>query len=321
MQDGVTKMDTTIAVAGIDVSKAKLDVVMPDGGAFVVPRDGRGLAALRGRCREAGVTDIALEASGGYEQEVLDGLADGDWRIHLLNPRRVRRFAEAAGVLAKTDPIDARVIALFTRHFPEAGVVRRPPGARRLAEFLRVRAMLRKAVDDARNQLEHLREPALRELVLAHRAGLEGRLKALDADIAAAIEADGECRRKASLMRSMCGVGPVLAASVLAVLPELGSLTRRQAAHLAGTAPADRRSGAGRARATVRGGRDGLVEVLHMAALNAMRFNPDIKAFAERLRADGKPFQLVCMACARKIVVTLNAMIRDDIPWTPRLAA
>ncbi|QQS13684.1 MAG: transposase [Rhodospirillales bacterium] len=101
---------------------------MPDGGAFVVPRDGRGLAALRGRCREAGVTDIALEASGGYEQEVLDGLADGDWRIHLLNPRRVRRFAEAAGVLAKTDPIDARVIALFTRHFPRPASSAGRPG-------------------------------------------------------------------------------------------------------------------------------------------------------------------------------------------------
>lgn len=314
-------MDTTIAVAGIDVSKAQLDVCMPDGGTFTVSRDKKGLATLRKRCRQAAVTHIALEASGGYEQEVLDALEDGDWQLRLLNPRRVRRFADVVGILAKTDPIDARLIARYTQHFPDAGIVRKPPQARRLAEFLRVRTMLRKAIDEARNQLEQLREPALRDMVLRYRAGLQDRLKALDADIEAATAEDEALAHKATLMRSMCGVGPVLATSMLALLPELGTLSGKQAARLAGTAPTDDKSGKRNGRSTVSGGRDGLAEILHMAALNAMRFNPDIKVFADRLAANGKDFQLVCMACSRKIVVTLNAMLRDNLPWQPRLAA
>lgn len=314
-------MDTTIAVAGIDVSKAKLDVCMPDGDAFTVSRDKPGLATLRKRCRQAKLSHIAVEASGGYEQDVLDALERGDWQLRLLNPGRVRRFAQAAGVLAKDDPLDARMIRGYTQTFPDAGLARKSPQARQLSEFLCVRTMLRKALDDARNQLEHLRDGELRKLVEAYRGDLQKRLDGIDADIAQAIAGDHDMARKASLMRSMCGVGPVLSASLLALMPELGTLTGKEAANLAGTAPATNKSGKTTRHAAVRGGRDGIAEVLHMAALNAMRFNPDIKPFADRLRANGKSFQLVCMACARKIIVTLNAMLRDDLPWTPRLAA
>lgn len=314
-------MDTTIAVAGIDVSKAKLDVCMPNGDAFTVSRDKRGLATLRKHCRQAKVSHIAVEASGGYEQDVLDALEHGAWQLRLLNPGRVRRFAQAAGVLAKDDPLDARMIRGYTQTFPDAGLARKSPQARQLCEFLRLRDMLRKALDDARNQLEHLRDAELRKMVGAYRGDLQTRLDGIDADIAQAIAGDHDMARKAGLMRSMCGVGPVLSASLLALMPELGTLNGKEAASLAGTAPATRRSGTSNRHAAVQGGRDGISEVLHMAALNAMRFNPDIKVFADRLRAEGKAFQLVCMACARKIIVTLNAMLRDNLPWTPRLAA
>jgi transposase len=232
--------------------------------------------------------------------------------VQLLNPARVRLFAEADGILAKTDRIDARVIALYARHFPDKGLVHKPERARKLAEFLAARAMLRSVVDQARNGLEHLREPTLRSIAETLLADTTAKLKQLDAAIAKVIADDQAMARKADLVRSLIGAGPVLASNLLAHVPELGSVGRREAARLCAVAPADHKSGKSWRRSRILGGRQHLRPILHMVALAAIRSNPVIKAFAQRLTAAGKAKRLVIAACARKIIVILNAMLRDQ---------
>jgi transposase len=321
-KEGITKMESIIQIAGIDVSKDKLDVhILASNLDFSVSRDRRGLGELRRRLRKAGVSDVALEASGDYERIVMEALEADGFVVHQLNPARVRHFGKAMGILAKTDPIDARLTALYCRHFPEAGLGRRPEQARKLAEFLSVRAMLLSAIGEARNRLEHLREASLRALVEEDLAMARARLKTVDAAIAKVIAEDEALQRKADLVRSMIGAGPVLAANLLARVPELGSIDRQQAARLCGVAPADRKSGKSRRQARIDGGRDQLRPILYMVALTAIRSNPTIAAFARRLTANGKSKRLVIAACSRKIITILNAMLRDQAPWqNPKLA-
>lgn len=315
-KEGITKMNDIVGIAGIDVSKDKLDVhLLPAGSDFTVGRDRRGLAELCRRLSKAGITRVALEASGDYERTVIEGLEAHGFVVQLLNPTRVRRFAEASGILAKTDPIDARLIASYCRHFPEVGLTRRPEQARKLGEFLSVRAMLQSMIGEARNRLEHLREPALREIVERSMAEATASLKQVEAGIAQVIAEDEAMARKARLVRTLIGAGPVLASTLLARVPELGCVGRRQAARLCGVAPSDRSSGKSRRRARIDGGRDQIRPILHMVALAAMRANPVIKAFAQRLSTAGKAKQLVIAACARKIIVILNAMLRDRTQW------
>jgi len=315
-------MDDSVAIAGIDVSKDKLDVhVLPSDLVFGVSRLPAGLRELAKRLHKAGVELIALEASGDYERVVIEALESEGFTVQLLNPLRVRRFAEAAGILAKTDPIDARVIACYAQHFPDKGLVRRPEQARKLGEFIAVRRMLLDIVNEARSRLEHLRQPALRDMLEQSIADAKVRLKTLEAAIAQVIAEDDTMAGKAELIRSFAGAGPVLASNLLARVPELGQVTRRQAAHLCAVAPADRQSGKSRRRARIEGGRDRLRPILHMVALAAMRSNPTIKAFARRLTEAGKPYRLVIAACARKIIVILNAMLRDHTKWRHAKAA
>ena len=315
-KEGITKMDNIIQVAGIDVSKDKLDVhVLAGNLAFTVSRDRRGLTDLARRLRKAGVGEIALEASGGYERLVIEELEANGLVVHLLNPARVRCFAEAIGMLAKTDPIDARVIALYCQHFPDKGLTRRPENARRLGEFLSLRSTLLKMVALVRNGLEHLSEPALRAQTERLLADATAQLKEVDAGMAKIIAEDEAMDRKARLVRSLIGAGPVLTANLLARVPELGGTGRRQAARLCGIAPADRSSGKANRRAGIVGGRDHLRPVLYMAALAAIRSNAVIAAFASRLTEKGKPKRLVIAACARKMIVILNAMLRDQTKW------
>jgi transposase len=315
-KEGITKMSDSVTLAGIDVSKDKLDVhVLPSNLVFTVDRDRRGLGELCRRLHKAGVIRVALEASGGYERVVIEALEAEGLCVQLLNPKRVRRFAEAKGTRAKTDPIDAQLIADYGQHFPETGLTRRPEQARKLAEFLTVRHMLMGIVDETRNRLEHLREPGLRQLVEQSAAEAKARLKAVDAGIAKTIADDEAMARKAKIIRTLIGAGPVLTSTLLARLPELGCIGRHQVASLARLAPADRQSGKSRRHAKIDGGRDRLRPVLHMVALAAMRSNPVIKAFAKRLTVAGKPIRLVIAACARKIIVILNAMLRDQTEW------
>ena len=309
-------MATTVAIAGIDVSKDKLDVhILPGNLVFTVDRDRHGLAGLVRRLHKAGVGEAALEASGDYERLVIEQLEADGFVVHLLNPARVRLFAEAAGILAKTDPIDARVIALYCQHFPDKGLTRRPQNARKLGEFLSVRAMLHKIIDQARNRLEHLQDPDLKALAQRTLAEAQGQLRHINARMAHLIAHDHAMAGKAKLMRSLKGAGPVLASTLLARVPELGAMGRRQIARLCGVSPTDNQSGRARRRAKLGGGRDQIRPVLHMVVLAAMRSNPTISSFAKRLTAKGKPRRVVFAACARKIIVTLNAMLRDQVAW------
>jgi transposase len=321
-KEGITKMNDSVAIAGIDVSKDKLDVhLLPSNLAFTVSRDRRGLTTLAGRLRKAGVGRIALEASGDYERMVMEALEAEGFVVQLLNPTRVRRFAEACGMLAKTDPIDARLIALYAQHFPDKGLSRRPEQARKLGEFLSVRTMLMGIVGEARNRLEHLREPTLRSLAECFLADATARLKQLEAAIAKVIAEDHAMARKAKLIRSFVGAGPVLTSNLLARVPELGYVGRRQAARLCAVAPSDRKSGKSKRRSKVEGGRNHLRPILHMVAVSAIRSNPVFAAFAKRLIAAGKSKRLVIAACTRKVIVVLNAMLRDQTPWRHANAA
>jgi transposase len=315
-------MSQMVVIAGIDVSKDKLDIhILPSNQTFVVSRDRRGLTSLVRRLRKAGVEQVALEASGDYERIVIEALEAAGFVVHLLNPAWVRAFAEASGMLAKTDPIDAGVIALYCQHFPDKGLTRKPEQARELAEFLNMRAMLLKVAGEIRNSLEHVREPGLKALADTMSTDIAAKLKDIDDRIAKLIAADAGTKRKAKIIRSFTGAGPVLTSGLLARVPELGSITRHAAARLCGIAPTDRQSGRSQRRSSIVGGRDQLRPVLHMAALAAMRSNSIIKAFAQKLSAAGKPKQLVIAACARKMVVILNAMLRDDVEWKYAKAA
>jgi transposase len=315
-------MSKMVVIAGIDVSKDKLDIhVLPSNQTFVVNRDPRGLTDLARRLRKAGVEQVALEASGDYERIVLETLEADGFVVHLLNPARVRAFAEAIGTLAKTDPIDARLIALYCQHFPDAGLTRRPEQARKLGEFLNMRDMLLKLAGEIRNSLEHVREPGLKALADTLSDDIAAKLEDVDDRIAKVIADDAASKRKACIIRSFTGAGPVLTSSLLARVPELGSVTRQAAARLCRAAPSDRQSGRSKRRSSIEGGRDHVRPVLHMAALAAMRSNSVIKAFAHKLSAAGKPRQLVIAACARKMVVILNAMLRDDTEWKYAKAA
>jgi transposase len=231
-------MDDSVVIAGIDVSKGKLDVhLLPSNLVFTTGRDPGGLTKLCQRLHKSAVTRVALEASGDYERIVIERLEAEGLLVQLLNPMRVRRFAEADGILAKTDPIDAKVIALYAQHFPDRGLVRRPEQARKLGEFLAVRAMLLGIANEACSRLEHLREAALRQLVERTAADAKARLKEVEASIAQVIAEDEAMARKTRLIRSFIGAGPVLTSNLLARVPELGHVTRHHAARLCAVAP------------------------------------------------------------------------------------
>jgi transposase len=306
-----------VRLAGIDVSKHTLDVyVMPSGESRTVSYDGRGLAALRRWLLDLGVAVAAVEASGGYEREVSVLLEEAGLVVHRLNPLRVRRFAELRGRLAKTDRLDARTIAEFARAYPQDRQLVRAPRRDRLAEHLLVRRHTQDGITDCINQLEHLRDGRLRRLVTACKAALERTLATLDQRLAALLAEHDDLVALSDRLRSVPGVGPVLATTLIALLPELGGLTRRQIASLVGVAPFDRSSGRSSGSKSIQAGRVLVRNALYMAAMVAARHNPDIKTFAKRLAA--KPGKVRLVACMRKLLVTLNAIVRDGAQWQSR---
>ncbi len=312
-------MADMVRLAGIDVSKQTLEVyVMPSGESRTVSYDRPGLDELRRWLLGRGVAIAALEASGGYEREVSEALESAGLVIHRLNPLRVRRFAQLRGRLAKTDRLDARTIAEFARAYPQDRQLPRDPRRDRLAEHLLVRRHTQDAIVDCVNQLEHLRDGRLRRLVAARKAALEKTLDALDRRLAVLIAEHDDLVALAERLRSAPAVGPVLATTLIALLPELGSLTRRQIAALVGVAPFDCSSGRQIGAKSIYAGRVLVRNVLYMAAMVALRRNPAIKAFALRLAA--KPGKVRIVACMRKLLVTLNAMVRDGTQWQPRSA-
>jgi len=306
---------------GIDVGKDHLDVhIRPDGTAFRAAADPAGVAGIVARVLDARPERVVLEATGGYEAAVVAALAAAGLPVVVVNPRQVRRFAEAAGHLAKTDTLDAAVLA----HFAEA--IR--PEVRPLPDA-DTRALA--ALVARRRQLTDMRTAELNRLALApaavargirdHIAWLDRQLGRLDEELAAAIRASPAWRVKDDLLRGVPGVGPVVSRTLLGELPELGTLSRKRVAALVGVAPVARDSGRRSGERAIAGGRAGVRSGLYMAILSAVRYNPPIRAFYRRLRAAGKAIKVAQVAAMRKLLTILNAMVRDNRGWDPATVA
>jgi len=301
---------------GIDVAKDRLDVhVLPSGQAFAVARDGEGLAALVARLAAARPSLIVLEATGGFETVVAAALGAAHLPLAVVNPRQIRDFARAIGRLAKTDALDAEVIALFAeRVHPEP----RPLAdaeAQALAELVARRRQIVEMMTAERNRRQRLGSQRMRKSVDRLLAALQQELSALEADLDDAVRGTPAWREAEDLLTSVPGVGDKLARTLIADLPELGQLDHKQIAALVGVAPINRDSGTRRGTRTTWGGRAKVRAVLYMAALVAAHHNPVLAGFYRRLLAAGKAKKLALTAVMRKLLTILNAILRDRRPW------
>ncbi len=302
---------------GIDVSKANLDVAdSPDGPAETVSNDPAGIASLIERFRAQAPQLVVLEASGGLEVPVVAALAAAGLPVVVVNPRQVRDFAKATGRLAKTDSIDAAVLAHFAAAVRPAIRPLPDPQTRHLAALLARRRQLVEMIGAENNRLGGATEPVQGD-IRAHLAFLKERLKHLDTDLDQQVRSSPLWREKDDLLRSAPGIGKVSTISLLAHVPELGQLDRKQIAALVGVAPFNRDSGTLRGRRQVWGGRAQVRAVLYMATLSAVKYNPQIRVFYLRLRQAGKPPKVALTACMRKFLTILNAMVKNRTPWQP----
>ncbi len=312
-------MDATVCV-GIDVSKDRLDVhVRPGDDAFHVSRDGEGLAVLIERLSALSCGVVAVEATGGFETVVTAALAGARLPVVVVNPAQIRHFAQALGKRAKTDPIDAAVIA----HFAEAtkpAVRPLPDEATRLLADLVTRRRQIVTMIGAERQREKWAPARVKKSILRLIKALEKELASLDRDIDDSVRGSPAWRAKEDLLSSVPGIGPTIARTLIAELPELGSLDRRQVAALVGLAPFTRQSGKWRGKSFIGGGRAGVRSLLFMGAMVGIRHNPVLKAFRDRLVAAGKPKMVALIATARKLLTILNAILRTGQPWREEVA-
>ena len=303
---------------GIDVAKDRLDVhTRPGGEVFAVARDSNGLAMLVERLQRLAPALVALEATGGYETVVASALGAAQLPLAVVNPRQIRDFARATGKLAKTDRIDAAAIA----HFAEAV---RPPArpladaeARALGELVARRRQVIEMIIAERHRRRMASQRRIIRAIERHLALLQAELSELEGDIDDAIRKSPAWQADADLLASVPGVGKVTLRTLIAELPELGHLNRRKIAALVGVAPINCDSGTLRGRRTIAGGRPAVRTALYMAALVASRANPVIAAYYAKLRAAGKTGKQALVACMRRLVVILNAILRDRKPWQP----
>jgi transposase len=301
---------------GIDVAKDRLDVhIRPTGEAFAVARDGEGLAALAERLGALEPRLVVLEATGGFEVTVASALAAAKLPLAVVNPRQIRDFARATGKLAKTDALDAAAIA----HFAEAVHPEPRPiadeQARALGELVARRRQVIEMIGAESQRRRQLTQRLLLRRIDRHLAVLQEELSEIERELDDSIRGTPVWRENDDLLKSVPGIGPAVARTLLAELPELGTLGRKQIAALVGVAPLNRDSGTMRGRRTTWGGRATVRAALYMAALVASRHNPVIAAFYQRLRAAGKPAKVALVACMHKLLLILNAILRDRRPW------
>jgi transposase len=303
---------------GIDVAKATLDVAIGSDGELVqVENSEAGIARLLQRLGEAAPTLVVLEATGGYESVVVAAIVGRGIAVAVVNPRQVRDFAKATGVLAKTDRIDARVLARF------AEAVRPEPRplptaeAKELEEFLSRRRQLVDMLTMEKNRQSIATTERMKKSLKKHVDWLEEALRRANDDIDKAIRNSPAWREQEDLLRSLPGIGPVTARTILAELPELGRLNRRKIAALVGVAPLNRDSGTLQGSRTCWGGRANVRQVLYMAAMAAVRCNPVIRRTYVALRARGKKHKVALVACMRKLLTIMTAIVRDQRRWIP----
>lgn len=300
---------------GIDVAKDRLDVAQrPGTEAWWVTNDDRGIADLVARLKALRPTLVVLEATGGVELPLVGALAAVGLPVVVVNPRQTREFARATGRLAKTDAIDAQVLARFAEAVRPALRPLPDAASQQLSGLVARRRQVIEMLTAEKNRLRTA-APAVRDHIKEHILWLERSLSDLDSELGQAIHSSDIWRAQDNLLQSAPGVGPVLSTTLLAELPELGSLNRKEIAALVGVAPLNRDSGTLRGRRTVWGGRSQVRAALYMAALVASRFNPVIRAFYQRLEAAGKPKKVALTACMRKLLTILNAMMRHQAPW------
>lgn len=302
---------------GIDVSKLRLDVhIHPGAEALSVPNDAAGLRAIFKRLKQLEVAAIGLEASGGLERKAANALAGRGYAVHLLDPAQVNAYGKAMKQKAKTDALDAAIIARYVKAAAEQGVLRpyRPDQVlAALAALLALRRTLLDAVKLGKAQLGLAEEPLVKRIHKSRLAQTEAQLKQIDASIRRQIEAEPELAHRAEQLATIPGVGPILTATLLADLKELGAISSREVASLTGVAPHARQSGKLERSGKCSGGRKAVRDVLYMATLSAVRAKkPHLYPFYKRLREAGKPFKVAIIAAARKFLTIINAIIRDN---------
>ena len=303
---------------GIDVAKQHLDVcILPQKKSFQLPYGEEGLKELIDQLLELKPTLIVVEATGGYERRVAAELLAAGLALAVVNPARVRQLAKGHGTLAKNDRIDAYNLALF------AQIVRPTPRRKtsqkqdELNDLVARRRQLVEMIVMEGNRLEKLPAGSVQESIAKIVTLLKEQRQEMDNQIAEHLRSDDEWNGKVQLLKSVPGVGAVTASTLVAELPELGELNRRAIASLAGLAPFDHDSGAWHGRRFIRGGRKSVRVALHMATLTATRCNPLIKSFYQRLRAKGKSFRCAMVACARKLLILLNSLVKENRFWPP----
>jgi transposase len=310
-----------LSFCGIDVAKDRLDVmVLPEQQCSSMRNDPGGWAELVEQLRGFSIAAIGLEASGGYERGVIRALLAAGMSVRQVNPFKLRQFAKASGVLAKNDPIDARMIASFVAIMPTRPAQRLAPAAERLVEMLAVRRQLSAEKIAAENASELLEYAMLQRLSRRRITRLAADIDLLDKQMVEVVAADDALVHRYRLLCSMPGVGPLLACTLIALLPELGRMSRKQIAALVGVAPYTFESGTMKGRRCIWGGRAHVRQVLYMAAMSASNWNPGLKVFHHRLKAAGKLPKVIIVAVMRKMIATLNAMVRDNVVWVDRVS-
>jgi len=302
---------------GIDLSKSSLDIALfPQGEDWQLPNNSDGRGRLIARLRELNAPLVVLEATGGLERPIANSLAQAKIAVAVVNPRQVRDFARSAGRLAKTDRLDAHILALFAERMQPEPRPQPDESAQQLKDLLARRRQLVDMLTQEKNRLKRIAEH-LRSGVKSHIDWLKQELDQIEEEIEQLQKNNATWQRKSTLLQSTPGVGPVLSSTLLGDLPELGELTGKEIAALAGVAPFNRDSGQLRGRRTIWGGRAKVRVVLYMGTISALRYNVVIGEFYQRLIRAGKPKKVAIVACMRKLLVILNAMMKHGTCWSP----
>jgi transposase len=312
-------MEASPVFVGVDVSKARLDIASTGSQeAWSVPNASDGIAQLVEHLTEIGPALVVMEATGGFEVPAAAALAAAEIPVVIANPRQVRDFAKSTGQLAKTDAIDADILALFAERVRPQVRTLPDEDARALDAIVGRRRQIIDMITAEKNRLGFAL-PAVHKSIKQHIRWLERQLDRVDSDLDALIRRSPVWQAKSDLLRDVPGVGPNLARTLIAELPELGRLSHKQIAALVGVAPLARDSGLFRGKRRVWGGRAPVRSALYMSILSATKWNPVIRVFYQRLRSQGKAPKVAHVACMRKLLTILNAMVRDGTEWDPSI--
>ena len=316
-QDRARSMEgSLITFVGIDIAKDTFDVaVLPEGQPCTLPYTQDGLRQLLRQLPAPGTCLIVLEATGGYQRRLVAELLDAQHLVAVVNPRQVRDFARGLGLLAKTDRLDAHVIARFAQQVQPRTVVQTPEKQQQLQQLVVRRRQLVDLRTQESNRLEQLTSQSVKKSIQQVIDLLNKQIKKIEIDILALIDSQDDWKDKLHLLKSVPGVGDITGASLLVLLPELGQLNRQEIAALVGLAPYNRDSGRSKGKRSIWGGRANVRSILYMATFTAKRCNPVIRTFAQRLAAQGKQYKVIMAACMRKLLVILNTMVKNNTHW------